>query len=107
MQEENSGNKQLPVKEFGKRTLSAGRLYSLLRQECGIEDPWHIMVLSVCSFEELHIKDGWEYMLTNRKDVEDVGRLFEHSNSSEEFKEGLMELKERDLKERLERSNPA
>ena len=45
-------------KEFGKRTLCAGRLYSLLRQECGIEDPWHIMVLAVCSFEELHIKDG-------------------------------------------------
>ncbi len=94
-------------KEFGKRTLSAGRLYSPLRQECGIEDPWHIMVLSVCSFEELHIKDGWEYMLTNRKDVEDIGRLFEQSNSSEEFEEGLRELKERDLKERLERSNPA
>lgn len=94
-------------KEFGKRTLDAGRLYSLLRQECGIEDPWHIMVLAVCSFEELHIKDGWEYILTNRKDVEDIGRLFEQSNSPEEFEEGLRELKERDLKERLQRNNPA
>ncbi len=46
-------------------------------------------------------------MLTNRKDVEDIGRLFEQSNSPEEFEEGLTELKERDLKERLQRNNPA
>ncbi len=94
-------------KEFGKRTFGVGRLYSLLRQECGIEDPWHIMVLAVCSFEELHVKDGWEYMLTNRKDVEDTGRLFEQANSPQEVEQGLRELKERDLQERLQRNNPA
>lgn len=70
------------------------------------------MVLAACYFGELHIKDGWEYMLTNRRDVEDVVQLFEWANSTEEFEEGLRELKlrelkERDLKERLGRSNPA
>ncbi|MGB3635022.1 MAG: hypothetical protein WA982_13340 [Rubrobacteraceae bacterium] len=101
MPEENSGGRDLPVKEFGERTLNAGRLYSLLRGEAGIEDPWHIMALSLCSFEQMHPKDGWEYMLTNRKDIEDVGRLFERSNSQEEFREGLLALKEQDLRGRL------
>ena len=68
-------------KEFGKWILGAGRLYRLLRQECGIEPPSHNVVLAVCSFEDLYIKDGWEYMLTNRKDVEDTGRLFEQGSS--------------------------
>lgn len=54
----------------------------------------------------MHIR-RLEYMLTNRRDVEDVGRLFERANSSEEFAEGLRELKERDLKERLGRDTPA
>lgn len=93
MREENSGNGDFFVKEFGERTLNAGRLYSLLREEAGIEDPWHIMVLALCSFERMHPKDGWEFMLTNREDVEDVGRLFERAGSPEEFREGLIDLK--------------
>ncbi len=101
MPEEDSA-KGLPVKEYGERTLNLARLYSLLRQECDIEDPWHIMVLAACSFEQLHVKDGWEYVLTNRRDIEDVGRLFERSNSPEEFREGLLELKERYLLDHLE-----
>ncbi len=101
MQEDNSGNKQLPVKEFEERTLNAGRLYSLLREEVGIEDPWHIIALSLCSFGQMHPKDGWEFMLTNRKDIEDVGKLFERSKSREEFTEGLIALKEQHLRGQL------
>jgi hypothetical protein len=82
-------------------------MYSLLRQECGLEDPWHAIVVATCSFEEMHAKDGWEFVLGNRRDIEDIGQLFERANSSEEFEEGLKELKERDLKERLERNNLA
>jgi hypothetical protein len=99
--------RDLPVKEYGERTLNAARLYSLLRQEYGAEDPWHTMVLAICAFEQLHIKDGWEFVLTNKQDIEDVGRLFERSNSPEEFREGLMELKERDLMERMEKGEPS
>lgn len=95
-----------PIKEYGKRTLDAGRMYSLLRQECGIEDPWHIMVLALCSFDGMHLKDGWEFILTNRQDIEDIGQLFERSNSPVEFREGLIELKEKDLRKRLERQDP-
>lgn len=83
------------VKEYGERTLNAARLYHLLRQECGIEDPWHMMVLSICAFEQLHLKDGWEFVLTNRRDIEDVGQLFESSSTPEEFREGLIALKQR------------
>ncbi len=97
--------REISVKEYGQRTLNAARLYSLLRQECEIEDPWHIIVLAICSFEQEHPKDGWEFVLANRKDIEDVGRLFERSNSQEEFREGLIELKERDLREQLERED--
>jgi len=92
-----------PVKEYEKRTLNAARMYSLLRQEDEIGDPWHILVWAICSFEEMHIKEGWEFVLTNRRDIEDVGQLFERADSPEEFREGLIELKERDLRERLER----
>lgn len=99
------GSSELPVKEYGERTLNAARLHSLLRQECDMEDPWHVVVLAVCAFDRLHLKDGWEFALTNKQDVEDVSRLFERSGSPEEFREGLIELKERDLKERLEREN--
>lgn len=91
------------VKEYPERTLNAARLYYLLRQECGIEDPWHIIVLSICSFEHLHLKDGWEFILLNRDDIEDVGRLFEDTKSPQEFKEGLIKLKEQDLMAQLER----
>ena len=93
----------LPVKEYGKRTLKAARLYSLLRQQGDVKDPWHIMVLSLCSFEEMHIRDGWEFALANRQDIEDVAGVFERANSPQEFREGLIELKKRDLVERLER----
>ena len=99
-------NKDLTPKEFGKRTLNAARLYSLLRQESDVKDPWHVMVLAVCSFEQLHVRDGWEFALTNRQDIEDVAGVFERANSPQEFKEGIIELKERDLIERLERNDP-
>ena len=92
------------VKEYGERTLKLARLYSLLRQECGIEEPWHIMALTTCAFEGLHTKEGWEFVLANKQDIEDVGQLFERSNSPQEFKEGLIELKEQDLMEQLARS---
>ena len=99
-------NKDLTPKEFGKRTLNAARLYSLLRQESDVKDPWHVMVLAVCSFEQLHLRDGWEFALTNRQDIEDVAGVFERANSPQEFREGIIELKERDLMERLERDDP-
>jgi hypothetical protein len=54
----------------------------------------------------VHIKEGWEFVLANKQDIEDVGQLFERSNSPEEFRDGLIELKERDLMEQLERSEP-
>ena len=92
------------VKEYGERTLKLARLYSLLRQECGIEEPWHIMALTTCAFERMHTKEGWEFVLANKQDIEDVGQLFERSNSPQEFRDGLIELKERALMEQLERS---
>ena len=95
--------REIPVKEYGQRTLNVARLYSLLRQEGGLEDPWHIMVLATCAFEQIHLKDGWEFVLTNRQDIEDVGQLFERSKSPDEFREGLIELKEQDLRQRMER----
>ena len=99
-------NKDLTPKEFGKRTLNAARLYSLLRRESDVKDPWHVMVLAVCSFEQLHIRDGWEFALSNRQDIEDVAGVFERANSPQEFREGIIELKERDLMERLKRNDP-
>lgn len=95
----------ITVKEYGERTLNAARLHYLLRQETGIEDPWHTIVLAICAFDKLHLKDGWEFILMNKQDIEDVGRLFERSNSPEEFREGLLELKEQDLREQLERAD--
>jgi hypothetical protein len=95
--------RELQVKEFGKRTLRAARLYSLLRRQGDVKDPWHVMVLAVSSFEEMHLRDGWEFALTNRQDIEDVAGVFERATSPQEFKEGLIELKERDLMEQLKR----
>ncbi len=95
--------REIPVKEYGRRTLNAARLYSLLRQEGNVKDPWHVIVLAVCSFEQMHIRDGWEFALANRQDIEDVAGLFERTNSPQEFRAGLIELKERDLRERMER----
>lgn len=88
-----------------RSALNMARLFCLLRQEYDMQDPWHVMVLSLCSFEQMHLKDGWEFVLTNRKDIEDVGLLFERSNSPQEFREGLVKLKERDLMQWLEREN--
>ena len=93
-------------REYGERTLKAARLYSLLRQECEIQDPWHIMVSCICAFEQLHTKDGWEFVLTHRRDIEDVGELFERSTSPEEFREGMAKLKEQDLQKHLEKEGP-
>ncbi len=95
--------RELQAKEFGKRTLRAARLYSLLRRQSNVEDPWHVMVLAVCSFEEMHLRDGWEFALTNRQDIEDVAGVYERANSPQEFREGIIELKERDLMEQLKR----
>jgi hypothetical protein len=97
----------LSPKGYGRRTLKAGRIYALIRQGCRLEDPWHVIVVATCSFEETHAKDGWEFVLGNRLDTEDIGQLFERAHSSEEFEEGLKELKERDLEERLEKNNLA
>jgi hypothetical protein len=60
------------------------------------------MVLAICSFEGLHRKDGWEFVMLNRRDIEVVGQLFERCNSPQEFREGLIALKEKDLIECLE-----
>ncbi len=95
--------REIPVKEYGRRTLNAARLYSLLRREGNVKDPWHVVVLAVCSFEQMHLRDGWEFALTNRQDIEDVAGVFERANSPQEFREGLIELKEQDLRERMER----
>lgn len=103
MSGEESAGPEIPVKEFEERTLNAARLYSLLRQECGIEDPWHIMAVSICALERMHTKEGWEFILTNKRDIEDVGHLFEQSTTPEEFREGLLKLKEEDLLERMEK----
>jgi hypothetical protein len=54
----------------------------------------------------MHIKDGWEFVLANKQDIEDVGQLFERSSTPEEFRDGLIELKEQDLMEQLERAEP-
>jgi hypothetical protein len=105
MSDEEFEAREIPVKEYGERTLNAARLYSLLRRESGVENPWHVMVLAVCSFEQLHIRDGWEFALANRQDIEDVAGVFERANSPQEFREGIIELKERDLMERLERDD--
>lgn len=94
------------VKEYEERTLNAARLCHMLRQECEIEDPWHIVALSLCAFERMHTKDSWEYILTHKTEIEDIQRLFERSNSPDEFREGLIELKERDLQRQLAREDP-
>jgi hypothetical protein len=106
MSDEELEGRGIFVKEYAERTLKVARLYSLLRQECGIEEPWHIMALTTCAFEQMHIKEGWEFVLANKQDIEDVGQLFERSNTPEEFRDGLIELKEQDLMEQLERAEP-
>jgi hypothetical protein len=75
MSEDESG--ELLVKEFEERTLNAARLHHLLRRETAVDDPWHTIVLAICAFDKLHLKDGWEFVLTNKQAIEDVGQLFE------------------------------
>lgn len=96
---------KLTVKEYSERTLNAARLCHLLRQECEIEDPWHIVAVSLCAHERMHSKDSWEFILTHKTDIEDIQRLFERANSPEEFRDGIIELKERDLERKLARGN--
>ena len=71
MSEDESG--ELLVKEFDERTLGAARLHHLLLRETGIEDPWHTIVLAICAFDKLHLKDGWEFVLMHKRDIEEVG----------------------------------
>ena len=67
MTEEELEERGIFVKEYSERTLKAARLYSLLRQECEIEEPWHIMALTICAFERMHIKEGWEFALATSR----------------------------------------
>ena len=83
-------------REFGKRTLKTGRLLHMSR-ESGVEDPWSNIALAVCAFEELHTKDGWEYLLTNRRDIEDIADVYAKATTPEEFKEELLRLKQRGI----------
>ncbi len=98
---EGFGDIDLTPKEYGSRTLKAGRMYHLCR-ESGVEEPWNIVVLAICSFEQLHTKDAWEFVLTNRQDIEDIAGVYKQSNSPQEFRERLIELKKRELLERIE-----
>ncbi|MBA2443203.1 MAG: hypothetical protein H0V53_12485, partial [Rubrobacter sp.] len=97
---EEFGDTELRPREYGSLTLKAGRMYHLCR-ESEIEEPWNIVALAVCSFEQMHTKDGWEFVLSNRVDIENIAWVFENSSSPEEFKERLVELKEQELKHRL------
>ncbi len=87
-------NRNMKPREFGERTLKAGRMLHMCHEN-GTEDPWNTVAMAVCAFEGLHTKDGWEYLLMNRRDIEDIAGLFERSTSPEEFRDGLLELKER------------
>ncbi|WP_047865072.1 hypothetical protein [Rubrobacter aplysinae] len=95
---EDSRGEYLSPKEYSESTLKAARMYHL----CGEDgDSWSSVALAVCAFEGLHTKDGWEFVLTNRRDIEDVAELFGKAGSPEEFRDGLMDLKEKDLKRRM------
>ena len=93
----NSPDGRPSPREFGKRTLKTGRLLHMSR-ESGVEDPWNNIALAVCAFEELHARDGWEYLLTNRRDIEDVADVYARAETPEQFREELLRLKERDLR---------
>jgi hypothetical protein len=89
-------NRQTRPREFGERTLKAGRMLFMCH-ESGTEDPWNTVAMAVCAFEGLHTKDGWEYLLMNRRDIEDIANLYEKADTPEAFAEGLLRLKERDV----------
>ena len=95
---EDSRGENLSPKEYSDRTLKAARMYHLCGED---EDSWSSVALAVCAFEGLHTKDGWEFVLTNRRDIEDVAELFGKASSPEEFRDGLLDLKEQDLKRRM------
>lgn len=95
---EDYDGQDLAPKEYSERTMKAARMYHLCGEE---EDSWSSVALAVCAFEGLHTKDGWEFVLTNHRDIEDVAELFGKSDSPEEFRNGLLELKEKDLKRRM------
>lgn len=89
---------ELAPKEYGERTLKAARMYHLCGEE---EDRWSVVALAVCAFEGLHVKDGWEFVLSNRRDIEDVAGVFSRSESPEDFRAGIIALKEHDLRRRM------
>ena len=95
----NFGNSRMEPREFGERTLKAGRMLHMC-QENGTEDPWNTVAMAVCAFEGLHTKDGWEYLLMNHRDIEDIAGVFDRSSTPEEFAGELLRLKERDLARR-------
>lgn len=97
---EDTGNVSLAPKEYGSLTLKAGRIYYLFQQQ-EVQDVWNLVVSAICAFEDMHTKEGWEYVLLNRRDIEDIAEVFEHSNSPEEFRDGILKLKERELAKRL------
>lgn len=86
-------------REFGERALKAGRMLHMCREN-GTEDPWNTVAMAVCAFENLHTKDGWEYLLMNRNDIEDIAGVFERADTPEEFATQLRRLKERGLTRR-------
>ena len=88
--------RQTEPREFGERTLKAGRMLYMCHEN-GTEDPWNTVAMAVCAFEGLHTKDGWEYLLMNRRDIEDIANLYEKADTPEAFTRGLLRLKERDV----------
>lgn len=101
MTQESDSGEVFSVKEYEERTLNAARLCFMLRQELEVDDPWHLLVLSLCAFERMHAKESWEYVLTHKQDIEDVAAVFENSTSPDEFRAGILKLKERDLQKQM------
>lgn len=93
-------NRRTEPREFGERTLKAGRMLHMCHEN-GTEDPWNTVAMAVCAFEGLHTKDGWEYLLMNRRDIEDIAGVFERADTPEEFTRELLQLKQRDLSRRI------
>ena len=46
-------NRHTRPREFGERTLKAGRMLHLCHEN-GTEDPWNTVAMAVCAFEGLH-----------------------------------------------------
>ncbi|QIN83354.1 hypothetical protein GBA63_12445 [Rubrobacter tropicus] len=89
-------NRRTEPRVFGERTLKAGRMLYMCHEN-GTEDPWNTVAMAVCAFEGLHTKDGWEYLLMNRRDIEDIAGAYEKADTPEEFTREILRLKERDL----------